>query len=597
MAGTGQPLRIPTTTQISKSPRNIPQGSSTKNLQGNPTSAVSQPYLIVRTLNTDQRRKPPQSTSANQINNSNTSKLRAAKQINPSPRRLRMNTQDLKGQKSINVRKNIGRPFQQNSQRASLIIPPVVKINRNQGRQLSKASSRNNFAQVSGNRNQNVRITNNQNTQREIALSRGQMIRRTGQSVAMLKRGARTGQLPNQIVRKIQTKRVPSNVGTTRVLRGRGSFIRGQSSIKGPLRNSGSLRSSSMVQRHTSNRGEFKQGATNQIRILTQTDTSKLPMKGINRKIPIMTQNTERGMWKNVPVAPGSVPLDQLKSNQGNIQKQVYSNSVIHSKPLINQGRAATSLANSKNRISSTQTAPNGRTVIGGSGVLGSSSAGIATNNAKSGVGVVQSHAPNGTISLELNLKAPNTQTAVNVNNVQPVTGLTTGNSINSGVATSGLAIVSSSAGGATSTNAASGQVLQIQKVHSGMTSNGKKKMSLTLSSGKSGGQPIVIEALGNIILSQEKLPDGRVQFVIKTDTPTSVPTVKSTIPSTTATPTTTVTTATSTVTIPLTTTTAILPTTTVTLPTSTIFLEETEMPEPGEFTPPPSGLGTTEPM
>ena len=33
------------------------------------------------------------------------------------------------------------------------------------------------------------------------------------------------------------------------------------------------------------------------------------------------------------------------------------------------------------------------------------------------------------------------------------------------------------------------------------------------------GGRPIVIEAKSNIILSQEKMANGTVQFIIKTDT------------------------------------------------------------------------------
>lgn len=44
-------------------------------------------------------------------------------------------------------------------------------------------------------------------------------------------------------------------------------------------------------------------------------------------------------------------------------------------------------------------------------------------------------------------------------------------------------------------------------------------KMSVTLMSQATGGRPIVIEANSNIVLSQEKMANGTVQFVVKTDT------------------------------------------------------------------------------
>lgn len=52
-------------------------------------------------------------------------------------------------------------------------------------------------------------------------------------------------------------------------------------------------------------------------------------------------------------------------------------------------------------------------------------------------------------------------------------------------------------------------------------TFNGTK-MSVTLMSQATGGRPIVIEASNNIVVSQEKMPNGTVQFIIKTDTKTS---------------------------------------------------------------------------
>lgn len=54
-------------------------------------------------------------------------------------------------------------------------------------------------------------------------------------------------------------------------------------------------------------------------------------------------------------------------------------------------------------------------------------------------------------------------------------------------------------------------------------TVNGTK-MSITLMSQATGGRPIVIEANHNIVLSQEKMPNGTVQFIIKTDTKSTTP-------------------------------------------------------------------------
>ena len=54
-------------------------------------------------------------------------------------------------------------------------------------------------------------------------------------------------------------------------------------------------------------------------------------------------------------------------------------------------------------------------------------------------------------------------------------------------------------------------------------TVNGTK-MSITLMSQATGGRSIVIEANHNIVLSQEKMPNGTVQFIIKTDTKSTTP-------------------------------------------------------------------------
>jgi hypothetical protein len=48
--------------------------------------------------------------------------------------------------------------------------------------------------------------------------------------------------------------------------------------------------------------------------------------------------------------------------------------------------------------------------------------------------------------------------------------------------------------------------------------------MSITLMSQATGGRSIVIEANHNIVLSQEKMPNGTVQFIIKTDTKSTTP-------------------------------------------------------------------------
>ncbi|XP_033725744.1 putative GPI-anchored protein pfl2 [Pecten maximus] len=575
-----------TTTQINRI--NSPRRSTTTNLRGSPTSSRSQSMLSRNILNPS--RGLDQSKISNRINRPNRSNLRTAQQINPSPRRVRMNTQSLQGQKSVTIRQPSGRPLVQNPQRGSHIIPPSVSIQRNQGRQLSRSNavaSRNNLAQVISNRN--VRISNGRNTQNGIGVARGQRARGNSQQAALLERGHMSSQLQSNLGRPIQTNRFPSNTVTARVARRQGSVVRGSSNMISPVRNTGSIRSNGMMQGQ--NRGEFKQGATNQIRIRTQTDNSKLPFNDFNRNAPIIRENTGRGMWKSVPVDPATVPLEQLKSQSRPVQSQ--SSIILNSQPLVSQGHATLNLANSKNRMSSVQTAQNVIATNIASSVVGSPSAGVlATNGVQSGVTQGANDA-NGMIALELNLGAANTKQANVIQSVQPSTEIAAAGSAN--VATSGLKIPSNSPSQVLSTNKAPVHSLQIQKVHSGLTSGGKKKMSLTLSSGQSGGQPIVIEALGNIILSQEKLPDGRVQFVIKADGPTTGATVKATTKTTK--PTTPATTATTTVTMAPTTTTTAMPTPTSTIPTSTIFMEETEMPEPGEFIYPPSGLGTTEPM
>ena len=49
---------------------------------------------------------------------------------------------------------------------------------------------------------------------------------------------------------------------------------------------------------------------------------------------------------------------------------------------------------------------------------------------------------------------------------------------------------------------------------------NGQKKMSVTLMSSHTGGRPVVVEALGKIVLSQEQMLDGRIRFIVKADPP-----------------------------------------------------------------------------
>ncbi|XP_060082823.1 uncharacterized protein LOC132562110 [Ylistrum balloti] len=564
------------TTQNNRSP---------DNLRRNSKPSISQSLL--------KRNAPNKSSdpnrSANQNDRQSSSNLRSANQVIPSPRRVRMNTQSLQGQKSIRVRQNSGRPLVQNPQRGSHIISPSVAIKRNQGRQLSRsnsASNRNNFARVVSSRNQNVRITSGRNTHNGIGINRGQT--GNGQKIARQERLQLPAQQNSQLGRQIQIQQLPSNLVTTGVERGQGSIIRGHNNIVSTARGSSIIRPNGMI---PGQNGEFKQGATNQIRIRTQTDTSKLPFNDFNRNIPIIKENTERGMWKSVPSGTRSVPLDQLKSQSRSFQNQPQSTLILNTQPLVSRGQTNMNLANSKNRMISIQTDPNVMTPNGGNSIPGSTS-GIAVPNVVQPT-VVQGLGSNGMIALELNLGATTTKTSTNVNSIQ--SGLSGASSGSTGTATSGLKSSSNSPGNLISTNNVSPQVLQIQKVHSGVTSGGKKKMSLTLSSGQSGTQPIVIEALGNIILSQEKLPDGRVQFVIKADPPTSGTTVKSTTKTTTPVRRTVTTTATTVTELP--TTTTAIPTSTPTLPTSTIFMEETEMPEPGEFTYPPSGLGTTEPM
>ncbi|CAC5370628.1 unnamed protein product [Mytilus coruscus] len=64
-------------------------------------------------------------------------------------------------------------------------------------------------------------------------------------------------------------------------------------------------------------------------------------------------------------------------------------------------------------------------------------------------------------------------------------------------------------------------------------TFNGTK-MSVTLMSQATGGRPIVIEAHSNIVVSQEKMPNGTVQFIIKTDTkPSTIPTTTTAVSTT----------------------------------------------------------------
>ncbi|XP_069102465.1 mucin-17-like [Argopecten irradians] len=554
-----------------------PRRSSSSSLRRSSTSSRTQPL---------QNSARGRSQASKRIIRPNRSNLKSARQINHSPRRVRMNTNSLQGQKSINIRQTSGRPLVQNSQRGAHIIPPIVQ--RGQGRQLTRSSavSRSSTGPLVSNRN--VRIPDTRSTINGIGAARGQVARGGHQQAALLERGQLSSHVQNQLGRRVQTQRIPSKTGTTRVAQNQGSIIRNSNSMIRPISNPGSLRSNNML--HGQSRGEFKQGATNQIRIRTQADTSKLPFNNVERNTPIIRENTGRGMWKTVPVESGSIPLEKLKSQTLPIQGQPV---VINSQPLVSQGQMPLNLANSKNHMVTIQSAPN---------VITSNAAGSFVGNASPVVvagGGIQTTAgqgqnSKGLIALELNLGTTKTKQAAAINTVLPSTGVIA--TSNTNAPSTGVQISPSSHGVPLGTQKAPVQSLQIQQVHSGLTHGGKKKMSLTLSSGQAGGQPIVIEALGNIVLSQEKLPDGRVQFVIKADGPTTGPTVVTTTAKKT-TPKAVVTTATTMVTDALTTTTA-MPTPTSTLPTtSTIFMEETEMPEPGEFTYPPSGLGTTEPM